>query len=86
MNKLDVLMVLLGIASYLAIVIDLRNTERKSIEFDSHQEKRRIYQLNMNKRRREEIARAKLMERKAQEKMELRNIAGTVEKLGTSDI
>lgn len=86
MSKLDVLMTLIGIASYMAIVIDFRNTERKSMEFNANQETRRIYQLNVNRRRREEIARAKLLERKAQEKLELKNIAGTVEKLGASGL
>lgn len=86
MTKLDVLMAILGVASYIAIMVDLRSYEQKLADFETYQEKRRVYLQNMNHKRKEEIAREKALEKKSAAKAELNQIAGAAEKLGSSDV
>lgn len=88
MTKLDILMTFLGIAAYVAIMIDLRNEEQKIANFEHYQEKRRVYLQNMNKKRVDERVRQQALERKAEIRKELAQskIAGVAEELGSSDI
>lgn len=88
MTKLDILMTLLGMAAYIAIMIDLRSDEQKVANFETYQEKRRVYLQNMNKKRVDERGRQQISERKATVYKELSQskIEGVAEKLGASDI
>ena len=43
MDKIDILMAVLGAAAYMAIMVDLRNYERKMAAFEALQERRRKY-------------------------------------------
>ena len=84
MTKLDFLMIVLGIASYVAIMVDMRTAEQRLKEFEENSEKRRIYLQHIEQKRREETAKAKALEKKMAAKAELNQMAA--EKLGASDI
>lgn len=88
MTKLDILMAFLGLAAYVAIMIDLRNEEQKIANFEHYQEKRRVYLQNMNKKRVDERVRQQAQERKAEARKEIAQlkIDGIAEELGSSDI
>ncbi len=71
MDKLDIFMALLGLIAYMAIMIDLRNYERRMVAFEAIQEKRRKYaELQAEKRRialeREKAIKEKVAEEKQQ--------------------
>lgn len=87
MTKLDFLMTLMGIAAYVAIMIDLRNYEQKVANFELYQEKRRIYLQNMNRKRVEEKRPERpIAAKKVKGDPEAGALEGTAEKLGSSDI
>ncbi len=69
MDKVDILMAMLGFAAYLAILVDLRNYERKMAAFEAVQEQRRRYAELQAERRKAEIA----MEKSIQEKIKGNN-------------
>ena len=61
MDKIDILMAILGAAAYVAIMVDLRNYERKMAAFEAVQEKRRKYAELQAERRKAELAMEKSM-------------------------
>ena len=65
MDKIDILMAILGVAAYMAIMVDLRNYERKMAAFEAVQERRRKYAELQAERRKAELA----MEKSIQEKL-----------------
>lgn len=66
MDKVDFLMVLLGIAAYVATMVDLRNYERKMAAFEAVQERRRKYAELQAERRKAELAMEKSIKQNAQ--------------------
>lgn len=72
MDKVDIMMAILGIVAYMAILIDLRDYERKMAAYEAVQEKRRKYAELQAERRKAEIA----MEKSIQEKLKNKNNAG----------
>lgn len=65
MDKIDILMAVLGIVAYMAILIDLRDYERKMAAYEAVQERRRKYAELQAERRKAELA----MEKSIQEKL-----------------
>ncbi len=63
MDKVDVLMAILGVAAYMGIMIDLRNYERKMAAFEALQERRRKYAELRAERRKAELAMEKSIEK-----------------------
>ena len=61
MDKIDILMAILGAAAYVAIMVDLRNYERKMAAFEAVQETRRKYAELQAERRKAELAMEKSM-------------------------
>ena len=61
MDKIDILMAILGAAAYVAIMVDLRNYERKMAAFEAVQDKRRKYAELQAERRKAELAMEKSM-------------------------
>ena len=61
MDKIYILMAILGAAAYVAIMVDLRNYERKMAAFEAVQEKRRKYAELQAERRKAELAMEKSM-------------------------
>ena len=61
MEQIDILMAILGAAAYVAIMVDLRNYERKMAAFEAVQEKRRKYAELQAERRKAELAMEKSM-------------------------
>ena len=66
MDKVDIFIGALGIASYFAIMMDLRSYERKVAMFEAIQDKRRKYAELQAERRKAELA----MENSIKEKVE----------------
>lgn len=71
MDKIDVFMVFLGIISYMAIMIDLRNYERKVAAFEAIQERRRRQAELQAEKRKAEIERERSIEDKLKNKLTL---------------
>lgn len=71
MDKIDIFMVFLGIISYMAIMIDLRNYERKVAAFEAIQERRRRHAELQAERRKAEIERERSIEDKLKNKLTL---------------
>ena len=73
MDKIDILMAILGVAAYMAIMVDLRNYERKMAVFEAVQERRRKYAELQAERRKAELAMEKSIEQavKSKEKAQL---------------
>ncbi len=74
MDKVDILMAILGFAAYFAILVDLRNYERKMAAYEIVQEQRRKYAELQAERRKAEIA----MEKSIQEKLRGKNRQDTM--------
>lgn len=72
MDKVDILMAVLGFAAYMAIMVDLRNYERKMAAFEAVQERRRKYAELQAERRKAEMA----MEKSLQEKIRKKDRSG----------
>lgn len=72
MDKVDILMAVLGFAAYMAIMVDLRNYERKMAAFEAVQERRRKYAELQAERRKAEMA----MEKSIQEKIRKKDHSG----------
>ena len=75
MDKIDILMAILGAAAYMAIIVDLRNYERKMAACAAVQERRRKYAELQAERRKAELAMEKSIEQavKSREKAQLGN-------------
>ncbi|MDE7169624.1 MAG: hypothetical protein K2N67_05450 [Mucispirillum sp.] len=71
MDKIDILMVILGAASYIAIMTDLRSYERKIALFEAIQEKRRKYAELQAERRKAELAMEQAIASKVKNKLNL---------------
>ena len=85
MERIDILIGLLGIASYIAIVMDLRSYERRLIQFEEIQQKRRLYTQRLLEKRKAERARELAAERRAARQSEVAQLSGVVEKLGAME-
>lgn len=64
MDKVDILMAILGFAAYMAIMVDLRNYERKMAAYEAVQERRRKYAELQAERRKAELAMEKSIQQK----------------------
>lgn len=82
MEKVDILITLLGIASYIAIMMDLRNYERKLALFEELQEKKRIFNQRLLEKRKADHARELAAEKRIARQQEVAQLSGVVEKLG----
>ncbi len=69
MQKIDILITMLGIASYLAIMFDLYRYENKIAQFEAIQEKRRLYAQIMADRHKAELAKLNAESKKKQNKV-----------------
>ena len=82
MEKVDILITLLGVASYLAIMMDLRNYERRLAQFEELQEKKRQFNQRMLEKKKADHAREVAAEKRAARQNEVAQLSGVVEKLG----
>lgn len=82
MEKVDILITLLGIASYIAIMMDLRNYERKLALFEELQEKKRIFNQRLLEKKKADHARELAAEKRIARQQEVAQLSGVVEKLG----
>lgn len=82
MEKVDILITLLGVASYIAIMVDLRSYERRLIQFEELQEKKRQFNQRMLEKRKAEHAREIAAEKRAARQNEVAQLSGVVERLG----
>lgn len=82
MEKVDILIALLGLASYMAIMMDLRSYEQKLAQYEEIQEKKRQYSQRLLERRKADRARELAAERRAARQQEAAQLSGVVEKLG----
>lgn len=82
MEKVDILIALLGFASYVAIMLDLRGYERKLAQYEEIQEKKRQYTLRLLEKRKADKARELAAEKRMARQQEVAQLSGVVEKLG----
>lgn len=69
MDKIDIFMAFLGFLSYVAIMVDLKNYERKMAAFEAIQERRRKYAELQAERRKAELALEKSIEESLKNKL-----------------
>ncbi|MBQ3032780.1 MAG: hypothetical protein IJD28_00235 [Deferribacterales bacterium] len=85
MEKVDILIALLGVASYVAIMMDLRSYERRLKQFEEIQEKKRLYTQRLLEKKKAERARELAAEKRAARQNEVAQLSGVVEKLGAME-
>ncbi len=81
MDKIDILMAVLGAAAYMAIMVDLRNYERKMAAFEALQERRRKYAELQAERRKAELAMEKSIEKAVKSKEQSKLATNILEKV-----
>ena len=82
MDKIDILMAILGIAAYMAIMVDLRNYERKMAAFEAVQERRRKYAELQAERRKAEKKKKKSIEQAVKGKEQSQLGTNILERVG----
>ncbi len=81
MDKIDILMAVLGAAAYMAIMVDLRNYERKMAAFEALHERRRKYAELQAERRKAELAMEKSIEQAVKSKEQSKLAPNILEKV-----